>query len=172
MKLAQQMEKWMGMSDAVWLRHANPWSGWTRVPILPLLALAIWSRVWIGAWAWGAVVLVLVWIWLNPRAFPVPERFDNWMTRGVLGERVFLDHFEALAPHHQRASKLLGYASFPGLMVMVWGLWPQDAQSTLFGTVLCMLPKLWFIDRMVWILQDWERAGHAVPGLPEGTTDV
>ena len=172
MKLAQQLERMMGMSDAVWLRHANPWSGWTRVPILPLLALAIWSRVWIGAWALGAVALVVLWIWINPRVFAVPGRFDNWMTRGVLGERVFLDHFTELPGHHQRMSTLLGYASLPGLGVMVWGLWALNAQAAVFGTILCMLPKLWFIDRMVWILQDWTAAGNAVPGLPEGMGDV
>ncbi|WP_377193710.1 DUF6653 family protein [Ruegeria meonggei] len=37
------------MKDEVWLRHANPWSVWARVLTpLPLLALAIWSRAWIG----------------------------------------------------------------------------------------------------------------------------
>lgn len=36
------------MDDAAWARHANPWSVWTRVPILLLLALAIWSRAWIA----------------------------------------------------------------------------------------------------------------------------
>lgn len=168
MKLAQQAERMMGMSDAIWLRHANPWSGWTRVPILPLLALAIWSRVWLGVWAWLAVAVVLLWIWLNPRVFAVPARFDNWMTRGVLGERVFLKNFDDLPAHHQRASKLLAYASFPGLVVMVWGLWTLNAPAAVYGTILCMLPKLWFLDRMVWILQDWTGAGRAVPGMPEG----
>jgi hypothetical protein len=59
---------------------------------LPLLVLAVWSRVWIGWWAMLAVSLVLVWIWLNPRVFPEPRTLDAWMSRGVLGERVFLEH--------------------------------------------------------------------------------
>ena len=40
--------KLMAMSDEVWMRHANPWSGWTRIAVFPLWFLAIWSRVWIG----------------------------------------------------------------------------------------------------------------------------
>lgn len=59
-------EKLMGMDDRVWARHANPWSGWTRVATLPLLAVAIWSREWIGWWALLAVAAVALWTWLNP----------------------------------------------------------------------------------------------------------
>jgi hypothetical protein len=47
----RSLERLMAMDDRVWRRHANPWSGWTRVTVLPLLVLAIWSRVWIGWWA-------------------------------------------------------------------------------------------------------------------------
>jgi hypothetical protein len=54
----RSLERLMAMDDRVWRRHANPWSGWTRVTALPLLVLAIWSRVWIGWWAMLAVWLV------------------------------------------------------------------------------------------------------------------
>lgn len=162
----------MGMTDEIWLRHANPWSGWTRLTILPLWALAIWSRVWIGVWAWGAVALVLIWIWFNPRIFSPPARFDSWMSRGVMGERVFLEFSEALPPHHRRMAMILGYGAVPGLLFLAWGLWALDAASVVFGVILAALPKLWFVDRMVWILEDWQRAGGKVPGLPQGVGDV
>ncbi|CUH46203.1 hypothetical protein RUA4292_00368 [Ruegeria atlantica] len=56
MDIARFSERLMGMKDEIWLRHANPWSVWTRVLTpLPLLALAIWSREWIDNWAWVAV---------------------------------------------------------------------------------------------------------------------
>lgn len=172
MKIAQHAEKLMGMSDAVWLRHCNPWSGWTRVVILPLFALAIWSRVWLGGYAWGAIALVVVWTWWNPRAFAPPRRFDAWMTRGVLGERVYLEHQGDLPAHHRHMAKLLGYGALPGLLVMAWGLWAQEASFVIFGVILAMLPKLWFLDRMVWILEDWQRQGGSVPGLPDGVGHV
>jgi hypothetical protein len=53
----------MGMSDDVWSRHANPQSGWSRLSIPPLIALAVWSRDWIGWWSLLAIVLVCVWTW-------------------------------------------------------------------------------------------------------------
>jgi hypothetical protein len=35
------------MTDDAWQRHANPWSVWTRFAAIPLMILAIWSRVWL-----------------------------------------------------------------------------------------------------------------------------
>jgi hypothetical protein len=172
MRLERRAERLMGMTDAIWLRHANPWSGWTRLTILPLWALVVWSRVWIGWGAWIGVALVLAWIWFNPRVFPVPGHFDAWMTRGLLGERVYLEHHSALPAHHRRVALILSFGNVPGLAVMIWGLWVLDVQATVFGVAAAMVPKLWFVDRMVWILQDWRQAGGSVPGLPEGEGDV
>ena len=74
------------LDDAGWARHANPWSGWTRMAVLPLLALAVWSRAWIGWWAALPLDLLVVFLWLNPRLFPPPRHLDAWISRGVLGE--------------------------------------------------------------------------------------
>ncbi|MEM9795141.1 MAG: DUF6653 family protein [Pseudomonadota bacterium] len=164
MDIFRGAERLMAMDDAAWLRHANPWSGLTRFTVLPLLVLAIWSRVWLG---WGAlvpIVLALGWNWLNPRLFDAPARFDHWMSRAVLGERIFLDHRTEIAAQHVRAATALTWLSLPGVVVLVWGLWALWWEGAVFGTVLSILPKLWFCDRMVWIHDDWVRAGRPVPG--------
>lgn len=165
MDIFKALERLMTMDDDVWRRHANPWSGWTRMlTCLPILALAIWSRVWLGAWSLVPVLLALGWIWINPRAFPPPERLDSWMSRGVLGERVFLAHRSEIAAHHRRAALVLSLLSVPGAIVMIWGLWTLWWEGAVFGTILTALPKVWFVDRMVWIHDDWVRAGRVVPG--------
>jgi hypothetical protein len=166
----KSLERLMSMDDRVWRRHANPWSGWTRVTALPLLVLAIWSRVWIGWWAVPAVGLVLVWIWLNPRVFPEPSRLDAWMSRGVLGERIFLEHRDEVPDAHVRAANVLSWLSLPGAGLMVWGLWDLWWEGAVFGMILALLPKLWFLDRMVWLHRDWVAAGRAVPGYAAGET--
>ena len=58
------------MDDAAWARHANPWSGWSRLTTLPLLILSLWSRQWLGWWALVPTALSLAWLWLNPHLFP------------------------------------------------------------------------------------------------------
>jgi hypothetical protein len=155
--LGRMTERAMGMDDATWARHANPWSGWTRLSILPLFALAVWSRAWLG---WGAlvpVVLVLIWTWMNPRLFAQPRSLDNWMSQGVLGERVWLARRETPIPrHHQTTATLLSVAAGIGVAVLAYGLWALDLGFTIAGLVLAMGAKLWFLDRMVWLNQETE----------------
>ena len=138
-------ERLMGMDAEIWRRHANPWSVFTRFLALPLLVLAIWSHVWIGWWAVAAIVLACFWIWLNPRLFAPPVRLDSWAARGVMGERVFIGRRDEIARHHRLWADGLAWASLPGLIVLACGLIWTDPVWTIFGTVLAMLPKLWFL---------------------------
>jgi hypothetical protein len=63
-----------GLEGERWLRHANPVSVWIRFAVLPLLALAVSSREWIGWWSLAVVALVLVFMMVNPLLFPRPAR--------------------------------------------------------------------------------------------------
>ena len=147
--------KFFQMSDGVWARHANPWSVWTRYLCLPLLALAVWSRVWIG---WMSVLLfglVCLWIWFNPRVFGKPRFTHHWASRAVLGERVLLKHPKTEVPaHHQRAISALNFLTFSGFAMAIYGLVELNAAATVFGTIVTMLGKTWFLDRMVWLYQE------------------
>lgn len=159
-------ERLMGMDDAVWRRHANPWSGLTRFTILPLFAVAVWSRQWLG---WGAlvpVVLVIAWTWFNPRAFPPPSDYGHWVSRAVLGERIYLERANrALDPAHLRAARTLTGLSATGLAPFVYGLWVYDLATTVLGIVLMAGAKAWFCDRMVWLHVDETKIplGAAMP---------
>lgn len=167
MNLYAATERLMGMSDAVWARHANPWSVWSRFTCLPLIILAIWSRVWIGGWAWVLLGAALVWTWANPRAFAPPASFDTWASRAVLGERVFLNVGRDQIPaHHLHATRMLSGVSAVGVLPLAWGLTTLDPTLTALGTVLTILPKVWFCDRMVWLYADMtgNRPGMELPG--------
>jgi len=49
MDICHWAERAMAMNDRVWLRHANPWSVWTRIVTpLPMLIAAMFSRQWLG----------------------------------------------------------------------------------------------------------------------------
>ena len=152
-------ERLMGMSDRARLRHANPWSGWTRFAMaLPLLIAAVWSRVWIGWGALAPIALVILWIWANPRVFPPPRDFGAWMSRGVLGERVWLERDRFGVPRHHRrvANAATGFAAV-GALAMLWGLVVLDPWAAILGALLAVAGKAWFCDRMVWIHADDHR---------------
>ena len=163
--LIKTAETMMQMTRGVWERHANPWSVYTRFTCLPLIVLAIWSRDWIGWWALLAFVAACAWTWVNPRAFSPPAHLNNWASRGVLGERVWLYHKADIAAHHITMARILAIASVSGLPFLVWGLWVLELPYTLLGIALLILPKVWFVDRMVWVWDDWLRAGNDPAGL-------
>ncbi|HEX5872076.1 MAG TPA: DUF6653 family protein [Longimicrobium sp.] len=159
MAYERAMAQAFGMDEATWARHANPWSVWTRYTALPLLVLAIWSRAWLGWWSMVPLAVATLWTWINPRLFPVPSSTDNWASKAVLGERVWMERGKvAVPPHHRRAPHLLSAVAALGVPFLAWGLYRLEPWPTLFGTLLVFSGKLWFLDRMVWLYQDMKDA--------------
>lgn len=145
-----------GLDDIGWARHANPWSGWTRIiTCLPLLVLAIWSRAWIGYWSLVPIALALWWIWFNPRAFRPAKDDHAWITKCVLGERLWMNRRNVAIPQrHRTVPYVLNTASLSGFPFLVWGLVTLQVWPTVLGMVLISGPKLWFIDRMAILYED------------------
>jgi hypothetical protein len=153
------LEKLMGMDDEAWARHANPWSGWSRVAILPLFALAAWSRIWIGWLALAPIGALLIWAWLNPRVFSRPASTENWMSQAVLGERIWLSrNDDPRIAHHRPVVRTLALTASVGAAVLLAGVALLDLPLTAVGLAIAMLSKLWFADRMVWVGADIARA--------------
>ena len=147
------------MSDATWKRHANPWSVITRIPILPLLALAIWSREWFAWWSLAPISLLTLWTIVNPRAFPKPRSTNNWASKGTFGERVWLnDKVIPIPAHHRNWARWLAVANGFALIPMVWGLYVLNPWAAGLGAILASALKIWFVDRMVWLYEDMKDA--------------
>lgn len=143
------MKKAFGLEGDAWLRHANPWSVYTRIPIPALLVAAVWSRQWLGWWCLAPVAAVVVWMFVNPRAFPPPRSLDHWASRGVLGEKYYGARKEHPIPeNHRVAPWVLTAINAAGVPFVVWGVVTYDVWMTLFGLAVHMAGKNWFIDRM------------------------
>ena len=150
MDYGQLTERLMGMSDETWKRHANPWSGWTRFAAMPLLTAAIWSRLWLGWGALAPLALVVIFIWINPRMFPAPKTTGHWMSRGVLGERVWLNRKNIPIPdRYEWQAQILNLCAGIGLIPYAYGLWRLEVVPTVLGMVLIIGFKTWFLARMV-----------------------
>ena len=78
----RKLAKAFGLDGETWMRHANPASVWTRFSVLPLLALAIWSRDWIGLWSLVPIAAAIAWMFVNPLRSRRPTS-----TRTELAER-------------------------------------------------------------------------------------
>ena len=148
-------EKVMVMSEQSWDRHSNPLSVYTRIPCLSVLSLAIWSREHIGLYSIFFTGLALFWIWYNPRAFGVPQNTNNWASKAVFGERVYLQKASLDIPqHHLKAVRLITLSMAPALPILVYGFYLNDLWLIAFGNFWILVLKLWFLDRMVWLYDD------------------
>ena len=152
----QRVAKLFGIEGENWARHANPVSVWTRFAVVPLLALSIWSRDWIGWWSVVPIVLSLVFMMVNPVLFPKPRSTRNWASRGVFGERVWSERTSVQVPPQFTSAVLnVTYAiQLVGSVVLTAGLVRLDMVDTIAGLVILQTAKAWFIDRQVLLFED------------------
>ncbi|HYN96227.1 MAG TPA: DUF6653 family protein [Pilimelia sp.] len=155
----QRVANLFGLSGDNWLRHANAWSVWTRFSVLSLLALAVWSRAWIGWYCLIPVALAVTWMMINPLLFPQPRSTRNWASRSVLGERIWLDRrtVELPAQFRSPAPDVANALAGIGLVMLAYGLITSDVLPTIAGVFITNLGKLWYLDRMVLLFEDMKQ---------------
>ena len=127
------------LSEQTWERHANPWSGWTRVLSMPALAIGLYLH---NVWILGATI---IWLIINPMLFPKPKSVDSWMSKGVLGEQRYYKDGKKLK---KDLSTLLNILNVPTFAAFLYFSWQQEILAMLFAGLLSMTLKFWFIDRM------------------------
>jgi uncharacterized protein DUF6653 len=165
MALDVELAKAFGLQGEAWQRHANPWSVYTRIPIPPLLAGAIWTRAWIGRWSLLPVGVVCAWTAINPRAFPPPRSLDHWASRAVLGETCWAQRQDSPVPQrHRAAPNVLAAVSALGVPFVARGLVVRNGWMVLFGLSVQTAGKMWFLDRMALLYDDVATA--ASPRIP------
>src|SRR5215204_3136475 len=122
--LEHRVAKLFGLEGDKWMRHANPWSVGTRFAVLPMLALSVWSRDWIGWWSLVPVTLSVVFLIVNPLLFPPPRSTRNWASKGVFGERVYANRKSVEIPpqFRSRVPTVANTLSGLGMLLLTYGL--------------------------------------------------
>ena len=176
----KRVAKLFGLTGDAWMRHANPWSVWTRFTCVSLIALAVWSRTWIGWYCLIPVAAALLWTVFNPRLFDVPSSTRSWASRGVFGERVYADRATKPIPAQfvSAVPNVANAFSAVGLAIAVYGLVVFAVWPVVAGILLVHTGKLWYIDRMVLLFDDvkhrdpevasWEFDSSGSTHLPVG----
>jgi Family of unknown function (DUF6653) len=101
------------------------------------------------------IIIVLLWVWFNPRVFTEPKSTNNWASKIVLGEWVWMNRKNVPVPkHHQSAPNILSAVGLISIPFFIWGLIALDIWPAVFGAIVAMLSKLWFADRMVWLYEE------------------
>lgn len=130
-----------------WERHANYLSGWTRVGVYPFLIASLYIRDWI------TLAVVIVFTIINPVLFPKPKNNQYWMTKGVLGEQLWIKKKKK----HKKAN-MLNLFNGIAFLVMLVGIYYQLLYVTvLMGTTSGIL-KLLFLEEMVLLYEKEKKA--------------
>ncbi len=152
----RKVARLFGLQGENWTRHANPLSVWTRFAVLPLLALSIWSRTWIGWWCTVPLVLSIIFMMVNPLLFPKPRSTRHWASRSVFGERVWSERTAVPVPPQFTSGALNAtYAiQLAGAVLLTYGLVRLDVVDTIAGLVIMQTAKAWYLDRQVLLFQE------------------
>ena len=141
-----KLARMFGLEGDNWMRHANPVSAWTRFGFLPLLAVSVWSRDWIGWWSLVPIGLSLVFMVVTPVLFPTPSSTRNWASKAVFGERIWADRNSVEIPVQFRSrvpTITYGFQLF-GMALLVYGLvalGPVGLAATITGLVVVQCAK-------------------------------
>jgi hypothetical protein len=144
---------WRRFRETLWERHANPRSGWSRVLVLPVLMYGIYVRR--PRVVAGAIGFTIV----NPVLFSPPTDDDAWMTRVVLGERMYYRHRE-----RRRPVELLNYANGFVTAYAVHSAYRKRPIKTVFFTAAAMAMKFLFVGYVAeYYRKNCERYPEDVP---------
>ncbi|WP_254839254.1 DUF6653 family protein [Natronomonas marina] len=130
------------IEETLWRRHANPKSGWSRVPTGPVLVYAVYRR------NVRLLAAALVWTVVNPFLFSPPAHEDAWMTRAVLAERWWI---------HEEGNHTVGFgypnvcnaAGALGFFAALYAAWRRRPAGAALGTVASVGLKLWWLAVLV-----------------------
>lgn len=157
--MEKKVAKLFGLEGDAWMRHANPRSVWSRFTCVSLIAVAVWSRDWLGWYSVIPIALATVWLIVNPRLFSVPSSTRNWASKAVFGERIWADRTSVKIPDQfsSRVPNLANAYSSIGLAMLTYGLIKLDVWFVVSGIVIVHGGKLWYLDRMVLLFDDMKQ---------------
>ncbi len=121
-----------------WDRHKNYLSGWTRLAAYPLLLSSLYFR------DWNVVAGVIIFIIVNPVLFPAPNSHEYWMSKGVLGEQLWIKNKKKL----KKANFLNMLNAVSVILFAVFAYYQLLYPAIVSGTASAFF-KLLFMEEMV-----------------------
>ncbi len=131
------------LSKRIWRKHANPWSGWTRVLGLYMIPIALWYHNW---YFLGVLIVFFV---VNPILFPETKSKNSWMSKSILGEEMWLKK----GIFQKDFSTVLNIFNGFFFFIMIYSAYVNLLEITISSTILSSVFKLWYLDRMVFYYQ-------------------
>ncbi|QPV61695.1 hypothetical protein I7X12_13150 [Halosimplex litoreum] len=126
------------LAEFLWERHANPWSGWTRVFAFPVLVYAVLTR------RKRLLVAAVAAIAVNPVVLPQPDDARAWTSEVIQAERYWADHGNQGA-----LLRSLDAATLPVTVAALYAAYRRKPKSTAVLTAASMALKFAFVNALV-----------------------
>lgn len=133
---------------AIFARHCNPWSAWTRWASTPLILVPPWTRRFSHA-AW-----IALWLAVNPFVFGAPAHQRAWSTRAMLGEELWISR------RPRDGAMAVSALTSVAALVAVVAAWRRRPLTAAIAVTAQMALTLVYWEQMVRYLQR-ERRGRA-----------
>ena len=89
-------------------------------------------------------------MFFNPVFFKKARSTNNWASKSVLGERVWMNRDTIDVPQiHKTAKKILDAISSVGMLLSILAIITLSIWPAILGVALAYLGKSWYLDRMV-----------------------
>ena len=139
---------WANFKRAVFERHSNPWSAWTRWASAPLVLVPVWRR------SGRDAALVGAWLTVNPVVFGRPSHERAWATRAVLGEELWI------AEPRMDAAMVVDIAATAAGLAAIVAAYRRRAMPAAAATALEMMLLMAYWELMA---RNYDRRRAAVP---------
>ncbi|ELZ27626.1 hypothetical protein C475_06890 [Halosimplex carlsbadense 2-9-1] len=126
------------LAEFLWERHANPWSGWTRVFAFPVLVYAVLTR------RKRLLVAAVAAIAVNPVVLPQPDDAQAWTSDVIQAERYWVDH-----GNQGTLLRSLDAATLPVTVGALYAAYRRKPRSAAVLTALSMALKFAFVNALV-----------------------
>jgi hypothetical protein len=126
---------------ALFARHCNPWSAWTRWASTPLILVPAWTR------RRSHAVWLAVWMAANPFVFGKPRQLRAWSTRAMLGEELWI------SGHPRDAASVISGATSATALVAIVAARRHLLLPAAIATALQMSLTLVYWEQMVRYLE-------------------
>ena len=108
--------------------------------IAPFLYLSIWYHNWI------ALGIIILWAAVNPIVFPKPKNTNSWVSRVVLGEKLWLENIRKKAKPD--LSLILNILTALFFIPSIYFTYVNMFWPALYCATLTFIFKVWFCDRV------------------------
>ena len=101
-----------------------------------------------------------IYVFLNVFVFPPVTSPQNWASKGIYGEKLWLSKRSEIPKHYAVTQQRLIVLGLIGMILIAGGLYQLHFWISILGAVILILAQLWRIDRFSTLYELYEEKDY------------